>query len=228
MTTSLATCDRCGAEITTITHRVNCGYCMRCGGVSSLAFYLPKTLRGPADAAAVAAELTRREEWLLLRHWQRVLARLEPGDDLIQYSVEQPRGSSMATHSGVLWQRGAELLSVLPQDQESQKWRAAEDTGFDGVKSRFATAAEIAACAPIAAGLRRGDRVLHYEYWALEAVRRLAPMFELTQQPQAFRRLLELQQAALLMGGRTGLVLLRDGQCVLRVGTDAAPEKEPF
>lgn len=45
---------------------------------------------------------------------------------------------------------------------------------------------------------------------------------------QEFTRLLELQQAALLMEGRTGLMLLRDWRCVLRVCTDPEPEKEPF
>ncbi|MEQ2010150.1 MAG: hypothetical protein ABMA26_25485 [Limisphaerales bacterium] len=59
--------------------------------------------------------------------------------------------------------------------------------------------------------------MLHYEYWELEAVRSRAPMFEFAQQSQAFLRLLELQRAALLMEGRTGLVLLRDEQSVLRV-----------
>ena len=39
---------------------------MGCYPGCSQAFYLPKTLSGPADAAAVAAELNRRENWLLL------------------------------------------------------------------------------------------------------------------------------------------------------------------
>ncbi len=64
--TSTSNCDRCGAGITSVTHRVNCGYCMGCYPGCSQAFYLPKTLSGPADAAAVAAELNRRENWLLL------------------------------------------------------------------------------------------------------------------------------------------------------------------
>lgn len=227
MKTLTANCDRCGAGITAVTHRVNCGYCMGCYPGPSRAFYLPKTLHGPADAAAVAAELTRREDWLLLRHWQRVLAQQLPGDELLEYSAEQPHGSSIEIHSGVLWQRGDELLSVLPLDQESRKWRETEHTEFDCVKSRFATAEEIAACPPIAAELRRGDRVLHYEYWELEAVRRLGPLYESAQQPREFTRLLELHHATLLMEGRTGLVLLRDWRCVLRVCTDPAPEQEP-
>lgn len=127
-----------------------------------------------------------------------------------------------------LWQRGDELLSVLPLDQESQKWRETEHTELDCVKSRFATAEEIAVCPPIAAALRPGDRVLHYEYWELDAVRRLGPLYELAQQPREFTRLMELQQATLLMEGRTGLVLLRDWQCVLRVCTDVVPVEEPF
>ena len=228
MKTSLANCERCGAGITSVTHRVNCGYCKRCGGVESVAFYLPKTLRGAADLAAVAAELTRREDWLLLQHWQRVLAQQLPGDELLEYSAEQPQGSSIEIHSGVLWQRGDELLSVLPMDEETRKWRETEDTEFDCVKSRFATAGEIATCPSIAAELRRGDRVLHYEYWELDAVRRLERMYEQAQQPREFTRLLELHHATLLMEGRTGLVLLRDWQCVLRVCTDAVPVEEPF
>ena len=228
VTTSTSTCDRCGVGITSVTHRVNCGYCKRCGGVESVAFYLPKTLRGAADLAAVAAELTRREDWLLLQHWQRVLAQQLPGDELLEYSAEQPQGSSIEIHSGVLWQRGDELLSVLPLDEETRKWRETEDTEFDCVKSRFATAEEIAACPPIAAELRRDDRVLHYEYWELDAVRRLGPLYESAQQPREFTRLLELQRAALLMEGRSGLVLLRDWRCVLRVCTDAVPVEEPF
>ena len=228
MTTSLANCDRCGVGITRITHRVNSGYCKGCYSGSSDDFYLPKTLHGPADVAAVTSELTRREHKLLLQHWQRVLVRLEPGDELLEYSAELPQGSSIEIHSGVLWQRGEELLSVLPLDQESQKWRETEDTEFDCVKSRFATVGEIAACPPIAAELRRGDRVLHYEYWELDAVRRLERMYELAKQPREFTRLLELQRAALLMEGRTGLVLLRDWRCVLRVCTDAVLVEEPF
>ena len=227
MNTSLANCDSCGVGITKVTHRVNCGYCKRCGGVESVAFYLPKTLRGPADVAAVAAELTRREHKLLLQHWQRVQAQQLPGDELLKYSAEQPQGSSIEIHSGVLWQRGDELLSVLPLDQETRKWRETEDTEFDCVKSRFATAGEIAACPSIAAELRRGDRVLHYEYWELDAVRRLERMYELAKQPREFTRLLGLHQAALLMEGRIGLVLLRDWQCVLRVCTDAVLVEEP-
>ena len=228
VTTSTSTCDCCGAGITSVTHRVNCGYCKRCGGVESVAFYLPKTLRGPADVAAVAAELTRREHKLLLQHWQRVQAQQLPGDELLKYSAEQPQGSSIEIHSGVLWQRGDELLSVLPLDQETRKWRETEDTEFDCVKSRFATAGEIAACPSIAAELRRGDRVLHYEYWELDAVRRLERMYELAKQPREFTRLLELHHATLLMEGRTGLVLLRDWQCVLRVCMDAVLVEEPF
>ncbi len=96
------------------------------------------------------------------------------------------------------------------------------------MKSRFATVGEIAACPPIAAELRRDDRVLHYEYWELDAVRRLERMYEQAQQPREFTRLRELQRAALLMEGRTGLVLLRDWRCVLRVCTVPAPEEEPF
>ena len=225
---SKSTCDRCGAGITAVTHRVNCGYCKRCGGVESVAFYLPKTLRGPADVAAVTAELTRRESKLLLQHWQRVLAQQQPGDELLEYSAEQAQGSWIEIHSGVLWQRGDELLSVLPLDQETRKWRETEDTEFDCVKSRFATVGEIAACPPIAAELRRGDRVLHYEYWELDAVRRLERIYESAQQPREFTRLLELQRAALLTEGRSGLVLLRDWQCVLRVCTDAVQVEEPF
>lgn len=201
---------------------------MGCRPGSSDDFYLPKELRGPADVAAVAAELSRREDWLLLQHWQRVLAQQLPGDELLEYSAEHPQGSSIEIHSGVLWQRGDELLSVLPLDHETRKWRETEDTEFDCVKSRFAAAGEIAACPRIAAELRRGDRVLHYEYWELDAVRRLGPLYESAQQPREFTRLLELQQAALLMEGRIGLVLLRDWQCVLRVCTDPAPEEEPF
>ncbi len=71
------------------------------------------------------------------------------------------------------------------------------------MKSRFATVGEIAACPPIAAELRRDDRVLHYEYWELDAVRRLERMYEQAQQPREFTRLRELQRAALLMEGRT-------------------------
>jgi hypothetical protein len=67
--------------------------------------------------------------------------------------------------------------------------------------------------------------VLRYEYWELDAVRQLGPMYELAQQPREFTRLLQLQQAALLMEGRTGLVLLRDWRCVLRVWPDPAPEE---
>ena len=128
----------------------------------------------------------------------------------------------------MLWQRGDELLSVLPLDQETRKWRQTEDTEFDCVKSRFAKAGEVPACPPIAAELRRGDRVLHYEYWELDAVRRLGPLYESAQQPREFTRLLELQRAALMMEGRSGLVLLREWQSVLRVCTDAALEEEPF
>ena len=57
---------------------------------------------------------------------------------------------------------------------------------------------------------------------------RLERMYELAQQPREFTRLMELQQATLLMEGRTGLVLLRDWQCVLRVCTDVVPVEEPF
>ena len=225
---SKSNCDRCGAEITAITHRVNCGYCQRCRPGSSDDFYRAKELRGPADVAGVTIELTRRKDWLLLEHWQRIQAQQEQGDELLEYSAEQPRGSLIETSYGVLWQRGDELLSVLPLDQETRKWRETEDTEFDCVKSRFATAGEIAACPSIAAELRRGDRVLHYEYWELDAVRRLGPMYELAQQPREFTRLMELQRAALLMEGRAGLVLLRDWRCVLRVCTDAVLVEEPF
>ena len=70
MNTSLANCDSCGVGITNVTHRVNCGYCKRCGGVESVAFYLPKTLHGPADVAAVTdeeeAEENKEEDPLLV------------------------------------------------------------------------------------------------------------------------------------------------------------------
>ena len=128
----------------------------------------------------------------------------------------------------MLWQRGDELLSVLPLDQETRKWRQTEDTEFDCVKSRFAKAGEVPACPPIAAELRRGDRVLHYEYWELDAVRRLGPLYESAQQPREFTRLLELQRAALLIEGRAGLVRLCDWRCVLRMCTDALLVEEPF
>ena len=201
---------------------------MVCYSGSSHLFHLPKTLRGPADVAAVAAELNRRENWLLLKHWQRIQAQQQLGDELLEYSAEQAQGSWIELHSGVLWRRGDELLSVLPLDQETRKWRETEHTEFECVKSRFATAEEIAACPPIATELRRGDRVLHYEYWELDAVRRLERIYEQAQQPREFTRLLELHQATLLMEGQTGLVLLRDWRCVLRVCTDPAPEEQPF
>ena len=84
MKTSLANCDRCGVGITAITHRINCGYCMVCYSGPSHLFHLPKTLRGPADVAAVAAELNRRENWLLLEHWQRIQMQQQPGDELLE------------------------------------------------------------------------------------------------------------------------------------------------
>ena len=217
MKPSFAKCDQCGVEITSVTHRVNCGYCKGCYSGSSADFYLPKTLHGPADVAAVTAELTRREHKLLLQHWERIQGQQQPRDELLEYSAEQPQGSSIEIHSGVLWRRGDELLSVLPLDQETRKWRETEHTEFECVKSRFATAEEIAACPPIATELRRGDRVLHYEYWELDAVRRLERIYEQAQQPREFTRLLELHHATLLLEGRTGLVLLRDWRCMLRV-----------
>jgi len=113
-------CDQCGVKITAITNRVNYGFCKRCHPGSSCAYYLPKTLCGPADAEAVAAELNRREDWRLLQHWQRVLARQEPGDELLQFSCEQPQGLSIQTTHGVLWRRADELLSVIPLDYESR------------------------------------------------------------------------------------------------------------
>ncbi len=69
--------------------------------------------------------------------------------------------------------------------------------------------------------------MLRYEYWELDAVRRLERMYELAKQPREFTRLLGLHQAALLMEGRIGLVLLRDWQCVLRLCTDAVLVDEP-
>ena len=39
---------------------------------------------------------------------------------------------------------------------------------------------------------------------------------------------MERHSAILLMEGRTGLVLLRDWRCMLRVCMDAAPEEEPY
>ena len=53
-------------------------------------------------------------------------------------------------------------------------------------------------------------------------------MYEQAKQPREFTRLLELHHATLLMEGRTGLVLLRDWRCVLRVCTEPAPVEEPF
>ena len=228
----LPNCDHCGVGITSITHRINCGYCLVCWGGSSEMFYHLKTLHGPADADAVTAELTRRDDKLLLQHWQRVLARLEPGDELLEFCCEKPDRSLIWISSGVLWRRADELLSVIPLDinKESRSWREPGEDAEEFRQTRFATSQEIAACGPILARLRPGDRVIHYKNQDLEGYRRLLanPDFNFTEGRAEIVRAVERQQAVILMEGRTGLLLIRDWRCVLRVCTDSAPEEEPF
>lgn len=206
MKTSLATCDRCGVGITAVTHRVNCGYCMGCCPGPSEAFYLPKTLCGPVDAAAVAAELTRREDWLLLRHWQRVQARNQPGDEFLRFTGEEARGVHISLCSGVLWRRNGELLSAFTLEHELRCWREPE-AGFEELKeTRFATVDEIAACPPIREALRAEDRVLHYRNAPLRVIPRAIPA-------AFFERHWEM----LTQEGLAGLLVVRDWQCVQTV-----------
>lgn len=77
--------------------------------------------------------------------------------------------------------------------------------------------------------MRPGDRVIHYKNQDLEAdYRRLMANPEFKEGRAEIVRAVERQQAGMLMEGRTGLLLIRDWRCVLRVCTDPTPEEEPF
>ena len=207
METPLAKCERCGAGITSVTHRVNYGYCQRCRCGSSSAFYLPKNLRGPADTTAVAAELSRRKDWLLLYHWARVLVHLEPRDELLQFSCEEPYGLSFLISHGVLWRRAGELLSVITLDVEWESWRKIEEEDTRNLtQTRFATAEEIAACVPIREALHNDDRVVHYQHADVKHLPSCLPA-------SAFEQHWDM----LITEGRTGLMLIRNWECVLSV-----------
>lgn len=75
--------------------------------------------------------------------------------------------------------------------------------------------------------LRPGDHVVHYENIEPVILRPFVPEEVFAQGLPAVVRALEHHRAALLMEGRTGLMLIRDWRHVLRICTDASPEEEP-
>ena len=99
-----------------------------------------------------------------------------------------------------------ELLSVISIDFESRSWQEAGDDAEEFKQTRFATAEEIAACDPIRAALCPGDRVVHYQH------------MDITMLPDCLpASLFEQLWDVIATEGRTGLMLIRDWRCVLRV-----------
>lgn len=186
-------CEFCAVGITAITYRLNDGACACCrdifhglkGGLTMLGTMLP---------SEVEQELpTLPEAWAVgaRRRWDRVRARMQPGDELRRFSsdVQTPRP---AIAFGVVWRRGSTAMSGLVLgvkmlvSESSRSW--------PGERMRLATNAEIQACAKIRERLQPGDHAIYYENDTPESIAE---------------------------DGRAGLVLLRAGHVELRVRSEA-------
>ena len=130
-----ACCILCGATFLRATFDRTDGFCLRCCDPFPR-ITGPKHLLSAVTAHEIDAELSAHEvtaRATLLR-WQRIKARLELGDTLVRF-ISDLQSPAPVLHHGIVWQRGAELLSGIVTRTE---WITGEDE-WVGEQLRFAT-----------------------------------------------------------------------------------------
>lgn len=187
--TAATKCEFCGVGITAITYRLNDGACACCRDI----FHGLKgrlTVLGTMLPSEVEQELpTLPEAWATgaRRRWDRVRARMQPGDELRRLSsdVQTPRP---VIAFGVVWRRDNAAMSGLVLRVETLV--SDSSRSLPGERMRLATDAEIQSCATIREQLQPGDHAIYFENNTPESI---------------------------VEDGRAGLVLLRNGHVELRV-----------
>lgn len=151
-------CVHCGTGITTITHRLNDGFCMVCRDPFP-AIKGTKHLLDVVSEAEVDTELAARgtDTGATFHRWLRIKSRIEPRDRLRRFRADL-QSPWPVVPQGVVWRRGSETLSGIVTHTE---WLTAPDEWL-GERLRFATQDELAACPTIRDNLQAEDRVLHY------------------------------------------------------------------
>ncbi len=193
MVTATTKCEFCGVGITAITYRLNDGACACCRDIfQGLKGTL--ILHGTMLPSEVEQELPiQPEAWAAgaRRRWDRVLARMQPGDELRRFSsdVQTPRP---VIAFGVVWSRGSTAMSGLVLRVEMLVSESSRS--WPGERMRLATDAEIQTCPTIREQLQPGDHAIYYENHTPESIAE---------------------------DGRAGLVLLRAGHVELRVRSEA-------
>lgn len=181
------TCIHCGTAITSITHRLNDGFCMVCCDSFPRLTGTP-TLLAEVTEAEVDAELSilGNATSATLHRWLRIKSRREPGDRLVRFRSDLQQ-SFLRFCDGVVWQReGAALSGIVLRTV-----LLVNEGEWIGEQVRFATASEIAANPAVQDAAQPRDTVFHYLN---------------TRDPESIAE-----------DGQEGLVLVRKRQCVLRV-----------
>jgi len=188
---SILNCIHCGTAITSITHRLNDGFCMPCCD-SFPRLTGTHTLLAEVSEVDVDAELSTRGKTSssTLHRWLRIKSRREPGDRLFRFrsDLQQP---FLRFCDGVVWQRDGAVLSGIVL----RTVLLLDEGEWIGEQVRVATASEVAENPAVQDAVQPGDTVFHYLN---------------TRYPES-----------LAEAGREGFAVVRSKRCVARVVVSA-------